>query len=424
MKQLVELHDPLCVAVVDAGDFEGSLPSRRDVREILGGEQRRVVLAVNKADRLPRLDDRVLEFLRHRFDSRFPVSCVDVHAVSPSTGDGIAELAERALSSSGDVLLLGTEGTGKSALVQALAAHIRGADGGEEAASVASRPRDRDVDRHAAAVERLRCFSDAPERALWDTPGLPRERNLQQRLPPALASLLLGASTRHEAIEMPARVSAQPGESVVLMIPSSLDAPVDGTSPAPPIPIARVDVLVPNVPTAAAAASDPKKADGDGETAPAEGEAVPAAGGGFVQVAAFLPPCVTLDVLPTAEAPDAMVLSDALMSSEAFVRAARRRPKPGRADSAASVAATTPFEEYRVSSRRENSVEGGREPGGVNAIEWKRERTFGVDLTLAGVTATPRIEPPGTIPRAPRIHPESPEDHPRPRPRGREPTSV
>ena len=114
VQQLVRKHKPLCVAVVDAADFEGTVPSRAELRNILANKANsNVVLAINKADRMI-LDNHVIEFLRSRFANKTPHGCLEVQAVSSRTGAGIAELAQLALDGSRDVLIFGSTGTGKT----------------------------------------------------------------------------------------------------------------------------------------------------------------------------------------------------------------------------------------------------------------------------------------------------------------------
>ena len=104
------------IAVVDAADFDGSCLPQKLSEKIFG--DRTVILAVNKADRMPRLLESDLSYLRSRFE-RIGPSCSSVHAVSTYSGAGLHELASQAVLDAGgkaDIIVYGARGVGKSAL--------------------------------------------------------------------------------------------------------------------------------------------------------------------------------------------------------------------------------------------------------------------------------------------------------------------
>ena len=122
LKKLVNKKDALLINVVDAADFEGSVPSRGLIQSILG--ELPILLAITKCDRMPRLNDHDLSFLRSRYGQRVPNKLLGFHGVSAHTGAGMARLAQRVRDADGDVVVFGGAGAGKSALVRSLAGSI------------------------------------------------------------------------------------------------------------------------------------------------------------------------------------------------------------------------------------------------------------------------------------------------------------
>ena len=118
VQRVVKRRSPLCIAVVDAADFEGTCPPRKMLKSILGDEP--VVLAVTKIDRMPRFDEYRLGFLEYQFARRIGKGRIlGTHAVSAATGAGLPELAQRAIDHPGDVMVFGASRAGKSELVRA-----------------------------------------------------------------------------------------------------------------------------------------------------------------------------------------------------------------------------------------------------------------------------------------------------------------
>ena len=80
----------------------------------------------------------------------------------------------------------------------------------------------------------------ASRRALWDTPGLPRDRSYESVLPDALAAPLVRPPAGRERVRAARPLFVAGGESVVLTCENVFD---DGPGAAPPLPLARIDVL-------------------------------------------------------------------------------------------------------------------------------------------------------------------------------------
>ena len=253
---LVKRKNPVCIAVVDAADFDGTCLPQRLSKTILNDQS--VILAIAKADRMPRLLDHEFKYMRRRFEQIGP-ACLSAHAVSTHTGVGVAELAAHALTSAegtADIMVFGARGTGKSTLVRALANAIRlvegkaedtvrgakpagsvdgsmqsgGGGGGVARPSAADewqrklldgRERVRTADfLHDGAIaaafknftpaeelvykptnrlSRVKCFAD-DRRSLWDTPGIPLQHTMAARVPPELAGDLPRSSTLSHAL--------------------------------------------------------------------------------------------------------------------------------------------------------------------------------------------------------------------------------
>ena len=144
------------------------------------------MLAVNKADLLPRLNHRDLRYLRDRLQSK-GLRVLSAHAVCASSGQGVGALVDAILPMLGgrDVFVCGSVNVGKSTLVKAMSA--------EMAARVrfrgrhAHRRRER-LEAYAVTTShlpgttlqavRIPCFASF-KHALWDTPGIINRHNVR-----------------------------------------------------------------------------------------------------------------------------------------------------------------------------------------------------------------------------------------------------
>ena len=240
------------IAVVDAADFDGSCLPQKLSEKIFG--DRTVILAVNKADRMPRLLESDLSYLRSRFE-RIGPSCSSVHAVSTYSGAGLHELASQAVLDAGgkaDIIVYGARGVGKSALSAELAKVISkacGVEGGSKAASAgasagktdkrgkASRmgTTAMDLETTIAGVPASLLFEEAKyvpttrnarvahidagmTQSLWDTPGITLNGRLAARLPPEIAAPLLRPAALTSAVQPRKLLEVHEGHSVVVRL--------------------------------------------------------------------------------------------------------------------------------------------------------------------------------------------------------------
>ena len=344
VRRLAKQPNTLPICVVDAADFEGSALARRTLQEAVG--PRPIVLAINKCDRMPRLDEHDLRYFRSRFALRHPNELIGLHGVSAHTGAGLAELAQRAREARGDVLLFGSTGSGKSSLARALAAAIEGLDAGlvdaDADAAGALLLLGGSTPGPSAAAEPHACFGADSARTLWDSPGLPPERTVASRLPADVAppSALVGTSAARGRVKQPKSMFAAAGESVVL---TAADDDTDE------IALARIDVVDATAPPKrgkAAASDDAEKADN------------PFFDVQRVVVSPYLIPTVSVAVVKTEEAPDALHIARATADGgEAGETVAR------------------PYEDVRLE----------RNGAAVTAVFQKAQQCYALDLALGGV---------------------------------------
>ena len=215
LKQLVSEHRPLCVAVTDAADFEGTCPPRA-LGQVLSGLP--VILAINGADRAVRLDSHDVRYLQRRFKQRGPKlsgggaggrdgQVTQAVSVSSTTGEGVDGLVDAImrLRDGRDVVICGLSGAGSSPLAQSLAAAIsadtRVGGGGSGASG-------------GAAADPRRLVGLDAKSALWDAAALDNPQHVGKQLPPPLRSLLSAPQQQKVASSGPLFVGA--GESVVL----------------------------------------------------------------------------------------------------------------------------------------------------------------------------------------------------------------
>lgn len=133
---LQKFRRSVVLVVVDAADFDGSLP-RAAVRSLLTPEERefgasgrvprgfRLVVAANKADLLPRqaTNTRLEAWARRRMAQGGLPRASAVHVVSSERGTGVKELLaelQAAVGTRGDVWVVGAQNAGKSSLINAM----------------------------------------------------------------------------------------------------------------------------------------------------------------------------------------------------------------------------------------------------------------------------------------------------------------
>ncbi|KAJ1452886.1 hypothetical protein M885DRAFT_299727 [Pelagophyceae sp. CCMP2097] len=119
----------LCVYVVDAADFEGSVVA--GLRNLIKGIP--IILAITKTDLLPRISDSDIKYLKHRFEQRCTkVQAVHALAFDPANNtymnENLVSLGEDVLDILGgrDVFVVGAANVGKSTLVKNLSRSVAG----------------------------------------------------------------------------------------------------------------------------------------------------------------------------------------------------------------------------------------------------------------------------------------------------------
>ena len=277
----------LCIKVVDATDFEGTIVA--SLRNVIASTP--VILAVNKCDLLPRVGRHELGYMKARARKR-GINCIDAHAVSARTGEGIVGLAEAVLNQLGgrDVFVVGAANVGKSSLVklftETVSENLRFKGTSKQAGS-----RRNSIGKFQVTTShlpgttlqaiRVPCF-ESNRHALWDTPGILSDKALTYALFPAH---LMEPLARPQPVEIRDVLRLGAGETLVFEASwlrrdaaSAEDGGTSGRVPSDPAPdlapaLARLDVL----------------------TSDARGRGV--------ELRVFAPPAITLRVVPTAEAP-------------------------------------------------------------------------------------------------------------------------
>ena len=327
LKLLVKQRpNALCINVVDAADFEGTMPSRNLLKTVV--EERPIVLAINKTDRMPRFVSIDQQNFERRFAMRTSASLIGVHAVSAHTGAGLAGLVERVREASGDVIVFGYSGVGKSALARALAGSIQAAESGilesEDIEAAGAVLLSGGATGPSTVTEEFSFACGDGSHSIWDTPGLRNPTTITARLPEALTAPLVGPKTRRDKLRNPFSFYAGPGESLLITTSNVYD---EAPGAAPPIALARIDVLRPSsaksdgMAEAAAAvdtAEESSESESDEEPATEMSEASedetgsgvakqnPSSDSPRVVIAPYLAPSVQVSIVPTHEAPTAL----------------------------------------------------------------------------------------------------------------------
>ena len=268
----------LCIKVVDASDFEGTIVS--SVRSAIGTIP--IILAVNKIDLMPRASERDLKYMQRRLRDR-GLNCTDVHAVSAHTGAGVDELAEGVLRSLGgrDVFVIGAANVGKSSLVRALTQVIAENVKYNEQSTSAKKRKQRLLDMPVTSSHlpgttlqaiRVPCFA-SDRHALWDTPGIIIDKSLAYSLFP---SHLMEPLAQPQPIEVSKTFRVRRGESLVLEGSWMQSPQASAQAPA----FGRVDVT---------ALTPPNK---------------------YVEMIIYSPPAIAPRVVPTSEAPCTVDICD------------------------------------------------------------------------------------------------------------------
>ena len=254
---VIALRPAVVLMILDATDFDGTLIADA-LRNVLR-QDTEVILALSKADLLPRLDDAELDFVRRRVRER-GIEVTAAHAVSAITGLGMQELAATVVAAAEcrdvadrtavkrNVVVCGAASVGKSTLINSLARHVL------RLSHAALPARARGPAEHVAAkalaaaglteshlpgttlgAVAVKCFASA-HHSLYDTPGVllpqcaaaPHARRRLAVCSPHHASLIA-------ALDATARRPAGAGSWSALVLPvCTWPAPLACDSPPPP----------------------------------------------------------------------------------------------------------------------------------------------------------------------------------------------
>ena len=128
LRPVLRLREAICLQIVDANDFDATCISDllEETTAQLGIEHLRTILVVNKKDLCPRLDKHDMMYLRHRA-SHGSIHCMQAHAVSAITGEGVPALATAVVDAADgrrNVIVCGAASVGKSTLINMLARQV------------------------------------------------------------------------------------------------------------------------------------------------------------------------------------------------------------------------------------------------------------------------------------------------------------
>ena len=191
---VLALRPAVVLMILDATDFDGTCFADA-LRRVLQPDTE-VILALSKADLLPRLDEDELAFVRRRVSER-GIEVAAAHAVSAVTGRGMHELAETVVGAAErrdvakygtgvkrNVVVCGAASVGKSTLINRLArdvlrlshatlpAHARGpAEHVALKALATARLTESQLPGTTLSAVAVKCFASA-HHSLYDTPGV------------------------------------------------------------------------------------------------------------------------------------------------------------------------------------------------------------------------------------------------------------
>ena len=194
-------HRSLLLLIVDATDVEGTLIDEA-LRDVMPADAP-VLLAVTKADLLPRLRQQELAFVRDRARAR-GIGATAAYAVSAVTGDGVAALAEAVVAAARperrNVVVCGAASVGKSTLINVLSREVLrlSHQGNKLSHHVAAKAlvdlTESELPGTTLGAIDVKCFASLHQ-SLYDTPGVVQPHAISYSLFPAHLMAPLRAPT-------------------------------------------------------------------------------------------------------------------------------------------------------------------------------------------------------------------------------------
>ena len=304
-------HRSLLLLIVDATDVEGTLIDEA-LRDVMPAETP-VLLAVTKADLLPRLRQQELAFVRDRARAR-GIGATAAYAVSAVTGDGVAALAEAVVAAARperrNVVVCGAASVGKSTLINVLSREVLrlSHQGNKLSHHVAAKAlvdlTESELPGTTLGAIDVKCFASLHQ-SLYDTPGVVQPHAISYSLFPAHLMAPLRAPTPLaprralrmragdalllEAAWMDGGATGAAGAAEVVAESAEAAAAAAAEAAAAPMLLARVDVTEADI---------GGEGEGEGEGGGEDGD------GDVVWARVLCPPSVRARVVRASAAPE------------------------------------------------------------------------------------------------------------------------
>ena len=280
-------HRSLLLLIVDATDVEGTLIDEA-LRDVMPAETP-VLLAVTKADLLPRLRQQELAFVRDRARAR-GIGATAAYAVSAVTGDGVAALAEAVVAAARperrNVVVCGAASVGKSTLINVLSREVLrlSHQGNKLSHHVAAKAlvdlTESELPGTTLGAIDVKCFASLHQ-SLYDTPGVVQPHAISYSLFPAHLMAPLRAPTPLaprralrmragdalllEAAWMDGGATGAAGAAEVVAESAEAAAAAAAEAAAAPMLLARVDVTEADIGGEGEGGGEDGGGDGDGD---------------------------------------------------------------------------------------------------------------------------------------------------------------
>ena len=280
-------HRSLLLLIVDATDVEGTLIDEA-LRDVMPADAP-VLLAVTKADLLPRLRQQELAFVRDRARAR-GIGATAAYAVSAVTGDGVAALAEAVVAAARpeqrNVVVCGAASVGKSTLINVLSREVLrlSHQGNKLSHHVAAKAlvdlTESELPGTTLGAIDVKCFASLHQ-SLYDTPGVVQPHAISYSLFPAHLMAPLRAPTPLaprralrmragdalllEAAWMDGGATGAAGAAEVVAESAEAAAAAAAEAAAAPMLLARVDVTEADIGGEGEGGGEDGGGDGDGD---------------------------------------------------------------------------------------------------------------------------------------------------------------